>query len=247
MQKPSLIESFIRNISVSGALLDERGHIIEVSDGWRQFAEAANLKMENYAVGQDYLKHAVFPDPSSIVILRGLKRLLNKDIDVFSTIYPCDTPTQQRWFALVGFSVGDGSDAAAAVLHVDISGFLQDRTAVSASMIGVGAAALDPTIERLTRAVKEAVFASTSNSHASSASSGDPRDQKVIRSLTPHQLNLLAHLARGASNSEIAKAQNISVGSVKNQTTALLRKLGVANRTQAALLAVRNRIHNGVG
>ena len=247
MEKPSLIESFIRNISVSGALLDRRGHIIEVSDGWRQFAEAANLKSENYAIGQDYLKHALFPDPSSVVILRGLKGLLNRDIDVFSTIYRCDTPTRPRWFALVGFSVSDGSEAAAAVLHVDISGFLHDKPAISASMIGVGAGAFDPVIEKVTRTVREAIAASAHHSHASSPGFGDRREQNLIRSLTSHQLNLLAHLARGATNSEIAKVQNISIGSVKNQTTALLRKLGVANRTQAALLAVRNRIHDGTG
>lgn len=209
MENPSLIESFIRNISVSGALLDRRGHIIEVSSGWKHLAEAANLNVDNYAIGQDYLKYAAFPDTSSIAILRGLRRLLNKDIDVFSTIYPCDTPTQQRWFALVGFSAGENSNAAAALLHVDISSFLQDRTEISASMIGVGAAALDPTIERLTRAVKEAVYASASDSRPIVLPTGNSREQRAIRSLTPNQLVLLSHLAQGASNSEIAKAQKI--------------------------------------
>lgn len=45
--------------------------------------------------------------------------------------------------------------------------------------------------------------------------------------------------AKGRSNKEIAGALGISDQTVKNHITALLRKLGVVDRTQAVLLALR--------
>lgn len=234
-----ILDSHLQNLFVSGALLDKTGRIIEVSEGWKQFARTGKLNLENYAIGQDYLRHTIFADESSVTILRGLKSLLNKEIDVFSTIYRCDTPAEVKWFVLMGFLVDNGSDAVAAVLHIDISSFLNERSSVSASMVGVGPGVVDPTIEKLTRAVRQTIATTMQNSAIHRKQFAEKVENRAISGLTPHQLRLLAFLARGATNLQIAKAQDISVGSVKNQTGALLRKLGVANRTQAALLAVQ--------
>jgi DNA-binding NarL/FixJ family response regulator len=58
--------------------------------------------------------------------------------------------------------------------------------------------------------------------------------------LTPRELDVLAELARGRSNREIAKALTLSEKTVKTHVSAILMKLGVADRTQAALHAVRS-------
>lgn len=235
----SSLDAYLRNVFVSGALLDQTGRIVEVSEGWKQFARAGKLNLDDYGVGQDYLRHAVFADESSVTILRGLKSLLNKEVDVFSTIYRCETPSGSTWFVMMAFVVENDTNAGAVVLHIDISSFLGNRSSVSASMVGTGPGMIDPTIERLTRAVRQTIATSFQNSPVR-RQSVESETSKELRSLTPHQLRLLTHIARGATNLEIAKAQNISVGSVKNQTGALLRKLGVTNRTQAALLAHRS-------
>lgn len=44
-------------------------------------------------------------------------------------------------------------------------------------------------------------------------------------------------LARGASNKELAVAYALAEGTVKNHVTSILSKLGVSDRTQAALSA----------
>ncbi len=62
----------------------------------------------------------------------------------------------------------------------------------------------------------------------------------LIERLTPRERDVLGHLAAGLSNKEIAQALDIDEGTVKAHIKALLRKLDVANRTQAAILAVRN-------
>lgn len=54
---------------------------------------------------------------------------------------------------------------------------------------------------------------------------------------TERESEVLALLARGASNKEIAAALFISEGTVKNHVTSIFGKLGVTDRTQAALKA----------
>lgn len=55
--------------------------------------------------------------------------------------------------------------------------------------------------------------------------------------LSERELEILAELARGRSNKEIAAELHLADGTVKNYVTAILGKLGVSDRTQAALKA----------
>jgi DNA-binding NarL/FixJ family response regulator len=65
-----------------------------------------------------------------------------------------------------------------------------------------------------------------------------------IDSLTGREREVLAEIAKGRSNREIARALTVSEKTVKAHVSAVLAKLGVQDRTQAALLAVRNE-HGG--
>lgn len=58
--------------------------------------------------------------------------------------------------------------------------------------------------------------------------------------LTQRETQVLRHLALGLSNKEIAQSLSISVETVKEHVQHLLRKMDVADRTQAAVWAVRN-------
>jgi DNA-binding NarL/FixJ family response regulator len=57
--------------------------------------------------------------------------------------------------------------------------------------------------------------------------------------LTARERDVLAELARGRSNREIARVLRLSEKTVKTHVSAILGKLGVQDRTQAALHAVR--------
>jgi DNA-binding NarL/FixJ family response regulator len=57
--------------------------------------------------------------------------------------------------------------------------------------------------------------------------------------LTPRELEVLELLARGLDNSQIAGALYLSQHTVKNHVSAILMKLQVENRIQAAVRAVR--------
>jgi two-component system, NarL family, response regulator DegU len=58
-------------------------------------------------------------------------------------------------------------------------------------------------------------------------------------SLTTRENDILALLAEGRSNREIAQALYLSEKTVKAHLAAIFRKLGVTNRTQAAMMAVQ--------
>ena len=65
------------------------------------------------------------------------------------------------------------------------------------------------------------------------------KDQPVRpESLTQRETDILALLSEGRSNREIARALFLSEKTVKAHLAAVFRKLGVANRTQAAMAAV---------
>lgn len=63
----------------------------------------------------------------------------------------------------------------------------------------------------------------------------------ALERLTLREREVLAGLAEGATNKEIAQKLSISPGTVKTHVERLISKLGVRDRTQAAILAVENR------
>ncbi|MBI4491542.1 MAG: response regulator transcription factor [Chloroflexi bacterium] len=65
---------------------------------------------------------------------------------------------------------------------------------------------------------------------------GEPRPS--IAGLTPREREVLRLLAQGQTNSEIARALSVSPSTVKSHVEHLLAKLGVSDRTQAAVRAV---------
>jgi DNA-binding NarL/FixJ family response regulator len=58
-----------------------------------------------------------------------------------------------------------------------------------------------------------------------------------LRELTPQQFRVLSMLGEGLLNKQIAYELSVSEATIKAHMTAILRKLGASNRTQAILLA----------
>lgn len=62
----------------------------------------------------------------------------------------------------------------------------------------------------------------------------------LLDALTERERQVLALLGRGWGNAAIAAHLHLSEGTVRNHVSAVLGKLGVTDRTQAALLALRH-------
>lgn len=74
----------------------------------------------------------------------------------------------------------------------------------------------------------------TEAAHRSYSEPGSP-----YRPLSDREMEVLDCMVRGMSNKEIAGLLNISHQTVKNHVTAILRKFGVEDRTQAVVFALK--------
>lgn len=65
-----------------------------------------------------------------------------------------------------------------------------------------------------------------------------------MRDLTPREISVLELLGEGRGNREIGRSLSITEGTVKGHVHRILAKLGLSNRTEAALAAFRMpRLH----
>ncbi|OOG22452.1 two-component system response regulator NarL [Thioalkalivibrio denitrificans] len=76
--------------------------------------------------------------------------------------------------------------------------------------------------------------------------SGQEQEPNPFDVLTPRESEILGLLAEGQSNKVIARNLGISDGTVKLHVKAILRKLGVHSRVEAAVLAVQHGLRANV-
>lgn len=62
----------------------------------------------------------------------------------------------------------------------------------------------------------------------------------LAEKLTERELDVLRLIAKGFTNSDIAGQLHLSEGTVRNHVSAILEKLGVSDRTQAAVIAIQH-------
>jgi DNA-binding NarL/FixJ family response regulator len=90
-----------------------------------------------------------------------------------------------------------------------------------------GGALIEPSITRK-------VLAEFARMQPASSPAASP---ELIDPLSERELDILKELAKGSTNREIAFKLHLAEGTVKNYVTTILQKLGVQDRTRAALRA----------
>ena len=129
------------------------------------------------------------------------------------------------------FSAFDNPTYVARALSLGACGYLSK---------GISQAKL---LDAIRRAAKgEVVWARDELRRLTGASSSIRSVSEVDVPLTKRENQVLHHLAKGATNKQIANSLDISYETVKEHVQHVLRKIGVTDRTQAAVWAVRNRL-----
>ena len=122
-------EAFSRNIinslSAHIAVIDTTGKILAVNDTWNRFAiENNGTTIAQTGLGSNYFKvckkSAEMGDASATIVLQGLKNVMTKLKLNFYHEYPCHSPTQQRWFAMLAMPF-DGDQELVVIAHQDIT------------------------------------------------------------------------------------------------------------------------------
>lgn len=94
--------------------------------------------------------------------------------------------------------------------------------------VGRGGALLDPALtQRVFARVREAARRER---------------EEAFADLTEQELRILAHIAEGKTNREIADALFLGEGTVRNYVSSILKKLGLTNRAEAAAYAVEHNL-----
>ena len=68
------------------------------------------------------------------------------------------------------------------------------------------------------------------------------QDSEKIEKLTKREIEVLKLLAVGMYNKEVAEKLGISERTVKNHVSSIFKKIGVTDRTQAAVFTIRNNL-----
>ncbi len=134
--------------------------------------------------------------------------------------------------AVIALTVLSHDDAVASALEAGACGFIAKDTPIDAVAVAVRAAAVGSAW--LSPRAAEMVLGRLRR-----ADSVDERGADRAEALSARELDVLRLLARGMENSEIADTLRISRRTAKNHVSSILTKLGVSNRVQAAIYAVR--------
>jgi two-component system, NarL family, nitrate/nitrite response regulator NarL len=129
-------------------------------------------------------------------------------------------------------TVSEDADDLAAALRAGACGYLLktvDSDALAEAILRClrGETAISP--EMTTKLVRAFQWQANQGAQA-------PAAPDALASLSPREREILDHVARGASNKEIARALDIADTTVKAHVQSILRKLGLASRVQAAVL-----------
>ncbi|WP_010412188.1 response regulator [Citromicrobium sp. JLT1363] len=144
---------------------------------------------------------------------------------------------------------GMGGMAATQSIHrahpdiriIGLSTFAEDH--MVASMVASGASAHLPksvTFEELTDAIRKVVQGGVIERPLGTAPAQAPSN--LSGAITGQQRRVLALLAKGFTNPEIARYLGFSVSTANYHVGAILAKLGVSNRAEAAAIAVREQL-----
>ena len=119
-----------------------------------------------------------------------------------------------------------------------------EETAVIRRAIAHGAsgyipksAPIETIVEALRKVVEGDLWIPASAQGATALKADEAGAAAHVAELTPQQFRVLNMIAEGLLNKQIAYELGVSEATVKAHMTAIMRKLGVSNRTQVALIA----------
>lgn len=103
-ESETFLQSTLDSLLAHIAILDESGVIVAVNGAWRRFAEANQLRMDNYGLGANYLAvcDGASGDQSEGAreAAAGIRRALTDPQADFYLEYSCHSPAEARWFAM---------------------------------------------------------------------------------------------------------------------------------------------------
>ncbi len=119
------------------AVLDIQGLIVSVNEAWQRFDGANVNHGPGHVIGVNYLEicNSGSADDASEArqAATGIQSVLDGGVKRFSLVYPCHSPTQQRWFLMTVTPLSDDHPQGAVVMHLDVTAERQTEESLRAS------------------------------------------------------------------------------------------------------------------
>ena len=234
----------LKALPVNAVILDGSGTIVAVNDTWKDFARQNGLRLPNFGIGSNYLQFCGSDGPYPSLFATDLKEMLSRRRKFLTLIYPCHSPTEKRWFFLIGLPLSPDKPAGIALLHINLTDTLPPPFGAHQTQIGTTANldAISATIERTVletfSSQLDTMLSGTDHRAARDTSAHLDTEEALASSLlSKRQIEVLRLLGQGKSNKEIAKTLFRSPHTIKLHVSAILQQLKMKSRTQAALLA----------
>jgi DNA-binding CsgD family transcriptional regulator len=237
----------VKALPASVAILDASGRIVAVNDTWKDFGRRNGLCIDRFAVGANYLEFCGSRDPGIRRFATNLRALLAGRRDLLTFVYPCHSPTRQRWFSLIGVPLSQETSAGVALLHVNLTGMMPGRTRArrkdarrpSIDLAAIGGAVEQSVQTQLSRQL--ATMAAGATPDVKRRQRATPAETELTGAtgapLSKRQAEVLRLIGEGKTNKEIAKTLARSPNTVKLHVSAILKRLKLKSRTQAAVLS----------
>ena len=118
-------KNIINSLSAHIAVIDKTGTIVAVNEAWSRFAlENGDTTLRRTGINSNYFDACTDAssagDKTAAVVLEGIQEVMNKEKTSFYHEYPCQSDTDNRWFAMLVMPF-DGEDDLVVVSHQDIS------------------------------------------------------------------------------------------------------------------------------
>jgi len=240
----------LKSLPASVAILDASGTIVAVNDRWKLFGRRNGLRVPNSSIGSNYLQYCQSDEPNSRRFVSELRALLVGKRDLLTFIYPCYSPTQARWFCLIGLPLSLNKSAGVALLHVNLTAMLplpvgMRRTRVKdvngqirpgVNLVAIGGA-LERSVQETLSSQLNTMFTGSARRKKSAAQREADRMKVADGRLSKRQIQVLHLLGEGKTNKEIAMTLFLSPNTVKLHVSAILERLNLRSRTEAALLS----------
>jgi len=147
------------------------------------------------------------------------------------------------------------TQAAPAVKVIMLTSYSDDDTlfdAIAAGAAGyvlkqIGSNDLIKSIETVGRGDSTLDPATTSRVFARMREQARKKEESAFSELTEQELRVLAYLAEGKTNREIAEVLSLGEGTVRNYVSSVFSKLHVNNRAEAAAYAAAHNIRDYMG
>ncbi len=118
-------QTVINSISAHIAIIDANGVILETNKAWRDFASQGQVVGDITSIGQNYIAicEAATGEEAKDAhnVAKGIRSVINGELDEFLYDYPCHSPDGQHWFYMRAIRMNDSGPLRIVVSHEEIT------------------------------------------------------------------------------------------------------------------------------